>query len=135
MHELSVIEGVLQIANTAARDHAAVRVCVVRMKIGSLSGVVEDSLRFAFEVLRVDTESADADLVIETVRARCSCPACGVDFEPDTVVYACPECGALSHKLLAGREIEVSSVELELDEVEVSLEHEPGENSAECGAG
>ncbi len=62
MHELSLMTNLLDAAvATAARRPD----CSLRMRVGPLSGVVLDALRFAFEALAPGTPAEDARLDIE----------------------------------------------------------------------
>ncbi|MGK5545872.1 hydrogenase maturation nickel metallochaperone HypA [Streptomyces sp. URMC 127] len=114
MHELSIATAIVERAEETARLHGGGRVAVVRVTVGELAGVVPDALRFSFEVAREGTLLEAARLVVEEVAARARCAPCGADFAPGTPpLLWCPRCDALSRELLAGRELEVTAVELE----------------------
>ena len=94
-----------------ARQAGASRVHAIRLRIGSLSGVVPDALQFAFEALAADTPAEGAKLIIEDVPARFWCATCSHEFEA-TQMFA-PDCHHPSGKLRAGREMELTSLEVD----------------------
>jgi hydrogenase nickel incorporation protein HypA/HybF len=95
-----------------ARLAGAVRVHEIRLRIGVLSGVVPDALRFAFETLTPGTAADGAALTIEEVPARFWCAACRREFVSADFYAECPDCGVPSGELRAGRELELSSMEV-----------------------
>ena len=48
MHELSIAEDIINVVNQEAAKAGAIKVDVVRLRVGALSGVVPDALRFSF---------------------------------------------------------------------------------------
>ncbi len=112
MHELSIMESALNLALAQARESGASRVHVLRLRIGALSGVVPDALQFAFEVLTPDTLAEGAELVIENVPARFWCETCRREFESADMFAECPSCSRPSSELRAGREMELTSLEI-----------------------
>ena len=113
MHEFSLMEGVFAAVCAKAQSAGAGRVLVVRLRIGALTGVVNEALEFAFEALRDGTVAQDARLKIEAVPAACWCARCDREFEPPQFTYACPACGEVSRELRRGREVEVVDMEVE----------------------
>lgn len=105
----NVLESVLATAN----QQGARRVCVIRLRVGSLSGVLPEALEFAFEALAKSAPLADADLEIEPVAALFRCAPCGQDFAADSLLGECPVCGAISQSLIQGRELQLTSMEIE----------------------
>ncbi|WP_410534909.1 hydrogenase maturation nickel metallochaperone HypA [Streptomyces sp. KL2] len=80
MHELSIAAAVVESAQDTARRPGASSVEAVRLRMGELSGVVADALRFSFEVVTEGTALAGAELVVEDVPARARCTACALEF-------------------------------------------------------
>ncbi len=112
MHELGIAQQLLETTLDAARREGAARVDVVRVRIGALSGVVEEALRFAFESLIDGTPAASARLEIETVPVRCYCATCDTEFAAAPLDYVCPACGAPSGEVRSGRELNLVSIEV-----------------------
>jgi hydrogenase nickel incorporation protein HypA/HybF len=113
MHELSIMQNALNQALREARLAGAVRVHQIRLRIGVLSGVVPDALRFAFETLAPGTAAAGAVLEIEEVPARFWCAPCRREFVAANFYAECPDCGSPSAELRAGRELELCSLEVD----------------------
>ena len=109
MHELSLMSNLLTDAVQAAGG-APIR--ALRVRVGPLSGVVVDALRFAFEALAPGTAAADARLDIEETRPAVHCPRCGTDFFPAVGFYNCPACNAADGELRGGNELELVSIEV-----------------------
>ena len=112
MHELSIMQGALKQALKAAQEAGATRVYELRLRVGVLSGVVPDALRFAFEAITPGTPAEGAVLTIEEVRARFWCAACHREFEAPDLFAECPVCHVPSGELRAGRE-SMGSLEVE----------------------
>ncbi|MGB7749164.1 MAG: hydrogenase maturation nickel metallochaperone HypA [Verrucomicrobiia bacterium] len=113
MHELSIMQSALDQVLEKARQAGASRVHVIRLRIGVLSGVVPDALQFAFEALADGTPAQGAQLLIEDVPARFWCAACNHEFEATRMFAECPDCHRSSTELRAGREMELTSLEVD----------------------
>ena len=113
MHEVSIMAEALRMAEDAARSAGASRILKLRLRVGSLSGVAPDALRFAFDVVSRGTLADGASLEIETVPAACWCATCRTEFECADFFNECPRCHDLSGELRRGRELEIAAVDLE----------------------
>ncbi|HOU22355.1 MAG: hydrogenase maturation nickel metallochaperone HypA [Kiritimatiellae bacterium] len=109
MHELSLMTNLLDAAVNAA-DGAPI--CALRVRVGPLSGVVVEALRFAFEALTPGTPAANARLDIEETLPAFHCPHCNMDFSPPALHYECPACGAVDGELRGGDELELIAIEV-----------------------
>ena len=81
MHELSIATNIVEIASQHVREAGGGRVAAVTLRIGRLSCVHEDALRYSFELVREGTPLAGADLRIVAVPVRVWCPRCAAEFE------------------------------------------------------
>ena len=113
MHEVSIMTEALRMAMDATTSAGASRVLKLRLRIGSLSGVVPESLRFAFDVVCHDTLAQGATLEIEVIQAACWCANCQAEFECADFFNECPVCQEVSGELRRGRELDIASVEME----------------------
>jgi hydrogenase nickel incorporation protein HypA/HybF len=112
MHELSIALSMIeQIEEQAARHSGTVR--SVQVKIGALSGVDCDALSFAWEIAREGTDFAGAKLEIERVPLLVRCSQCGATHSPDAFEILCPTCVTPDQDILAGRELELTSLEID----------------------
>ena len=113
MHEIGIMESALDAVAAQARDHGAVLVHRIVLRVGALSGVEKDALRLAFDAVARGTPAAGAELLIETVPARGRCPECDLEFDVESdFVFTCPKCGRVSGELVQGRELELASIEM-----------------------
>jgi hydrogenase nickel incorporation protein HypA/HybF len=113
MHELSIASRVVELVVEQVCSAGGGRVAAVTLKIGALSCVHEDALRFSFNLVREETPLADAELRVVTVPVVIWCAACGREVTlPGIQKFACPECGTPSGDIRAGRELDLESVEL-----------------------
>jgi hydrogenase nickel incorporation protein HypA/HybF len=113
MHEVGIMESALDAVLQHARSRGANRVHRIVLRIGSLSGVDPEALRFAFEVVARDTAAAGAALEIRDVPALAHCSSCSTTFGVSSgFIFSCPNCGRLSGDVRQGRELELSRIEL-----------------------
>lgn len=115
MHELSIAYHLVETATEAARGVGATRVVTVNVRLGALSGVVEDALRFGFDVATAGTMVEGAQLAVEDVPARVACADCGADgVLADVRWMRCPACGSARVLLTSGRELELVNLEVDV---------------------
>ena len=112
MHEVSLMQSVLEIAEEQARRQGSTRIHTITLRIGRLAGVAAEALGLAFEVVTAGTPAEGAALEVETVEIVCRCPACQEDFTPADFIFRCPACGRLTGDVRQGREMELASLEV-----------------------
>ena len=116
MHELSVAHSLVEIASEAARDAGATRVREVRLAIGALSCVAPEALEFCFELASRDTSLAGARLRYRRLPVVIHCPTCREDKEIEGIQsFRCPVCATPSADLRQGRELEIETLEIDVD--------------------
>ncbi len=115
MHELGIMTGVIESATTAARDAGALKLLGVKLSIGEMTEAIPDALRFAFEALiEGDAFLEDAKLEVNMIRPKSRCLECGEEFEHDRFHMFCPVCDSFATELIAGRELQIDSIEVDL---------------------
>ena len=83
------------------------------IRIGALSGVEPEALRFAFDVVTRDTIADRASLEVDSVPALAYCAYCASEFEAEGgAILACPRCGNYSGDIRRGRELELAQIEM-----------------------
>jgi hydrogenase nickel incorporation protein HypA/HybF len=112
VHEAGLAQTALEIAAERTRERGATRVHRLVLRVGDLSGVVPEALRFVLEALSAGTPCEGAVFEIEVVPVECHCPACDRPFRPTDVVYACPDCGATSSDVRQGHELVLHAMEV-----------------------
>lgn len=113
MHEMGIAEQLVKIAMDAIPDEIEnPRVETLNLRIGKLAAVVEHSLSFCIEIITKDTPLENVNLAIEEVPVTLRCLSCNKEWEADTPMFKCQDCGDGEVKMISGREIEISSMEL-----------------------
>lgn len=113
MHELSVTQNVLNLVIERAKRAGAQRIIAVNLVVGELTGFIDDSIQFYFDMLSLETIAAGAKLAIRRVPARLRCRACGEEFTLKDSKWLCPKCSAVGGDILQGREFMIESIEVE----------------------
>ncbi len=114
MHELSIAVSIVEAVTESASAYPGARVKKVRLRVGALASVVDDSLQFCWELATEGSPLAGSSLVINRLPVIVHCDACGVDAEIEGVQsFRCPHCGEPAADLRQGRELEIESIELE----------------------
>ncbi|MCX6537861.1 MAG: hydrogenase maturation nickel metallochaperone HypA [Acidobacteria bacterium] len=113
MHEVGIMQSVLEIAEAQARTSGALRIREVKMRVGRMTGVVSEALDHAFAVLREGTMAAGARLDVEFVPGAFWCMTCAAEFESDDLIGGCPTCHEPSFDMRRGRELDVVSLEVD----------------------
>ncbi len=108
MHEMAITQSVVDMISERMGDAPVRRVC---LEIGTLSGVVADSVRFCFEVLTLGTTLEGAALEIIQPSGKACCRDCGVEFAMNDLLMLCA-CGSANRELLAGEELRIREVEV-----------------------
>jgi len=118
MHELAVAESILDIAKSEMDKHKLRSISSICVRVGALSDIVPEALRFGFEVLVTGTEMAGTMLEIETVAVKGRCQNCHRDFEVFDYIFECPLCNSREIELAQGDELDIAYMEVEDEEVE-----------------
>jgi hydrogenase nickel incorporation protein HypA/HybF len=113
MHEMSIVAGILNIAEKEARSAGARVINAVEIEVGGLAGVEIPALEFCFEAARRGTLAATAKLVIHEIPGRGHCPECDRDVAVDFFMALCPDCGQALLEILQGKELRVRSLNVD----------------------
>ena len=113
MHELSVVESIVDISLKHAERNGAKRIVKINLVLGELTGIVDQCVTFYWDMLAKDTIAADAEIVFRKVPVVARCTGCGKEFTPEELDLTCPSCGSVKAELVHGREFQVESIEIE----------------------
>lgn len=115
MHEMSLVQGLLEQLKSLAAENNATRIVKVTMEIGPLCGVVLDSFQFGFEILSAQEPMfKDMELVIEVPEVTYTCISCS--HEQVTAGERPDQCGSCGEFLLTtsgGDDLLLKQVEME----------------------
>ena len=116
MHELSIALDLIEAVCDELPALGRPRVRTVHLKLGVLSGVVEEALLFSFGVAADGSPLEGARLEIEKIPVTVFCDTCRRDgIAADPRHLRCPSCGAPTERLVRGRELELVGLEVEDD--------------------
>lgn len=117
MHELSLASSIVDAVTESLAPYPGARVKEVRLRIGALAAVEEESLQFCFGIATENTPIAGAALAVTIVPVGGYCPACAKDVEIASLrSFRCPVCGGPVENTTKGRELEIDSIEIEDEE-------------------
>jgi hydrogenase nickel incorporation protein HypA/HybF len=112
MHELGIAQSVLEAvqAEAAKRSSKPVK---VGLRIGELSAIDPEALRFSFEALTCGTDLQGLQLEIELCPRRHRCLDCGTEFDIKDFIFDCPHCRGIRNECISGEQLQLAYVELE----------------------
>jgi hydrogenase nickel insertion protein HypA/hydrogenase assembly chaperone HypC/HupF len=114
MHESSIAHSILEIIDEQCAEKKCSTVDAITVRLGKATGVMPESLQFAFDALKEPTKARAAVLRIEIVPVGGMCGACKKEFDVHDApyVFACPLCGSGTFEITRGREMEISEMEM-----------------------
>ena len=112
MHELSVAISLVDVACEKASGLGDVRVDVLHLRLGALSGVVRDALLFCFDAAAAGTPIAGARLEIQDVPLTVICPRCDAERELAGFPLVCPVCQTPTPQVVRGKDLELHALEV-----------------------
>jgi hydrogenase nickel incorporation protein HypA/HybF len=113
MHELSIATSLVELACEEAARLGSPRVEALHLRLGPLSGVVDDALLFSFALAAEDTPIAGAQLVIENVPITAYCPTCDAERTIESPQHlCCPLCDSPTPNVIHGSELELFAMEV-----------------------
>lgn len=113
MHEMSIAMNIIEMATAAAETESAHTINTIEVEIGSMSGVMVESLDFCFEAASKDTLAQGARLIIHRITAQGRCPACDLEFEMDSFGVQCDKCGRFRDITCAGDQLRIQSITID----------------------
>lgn len=113
MHELSIAISIVDRVLQESRARGDARVEAVYLRIGPLSGVDVEALRFAFTIACEESQLVGCRLEITEVPISLECPGCRSEKHAISMQQlCCSDCGTPSAEIVHGRELELRAVEL-----------------------
>ncbi len=115
MHELPVVNHILEIVLRHAQSAKATKITAVRLKIGALSELEDEWFIRYFEYVSKGTPAAGAELSIERLPVVFLCGNCQNKFPVDVrkmEKLVCPSCGDGKVTLFSGREFQIKEIEV-----------------------
>lgn len=113
MHEYAVTQSMISMAVEEANKAQASRILEIRLVIGDLSTIIDDSVQMYFDIMSEGTIAEGAKLIFNRVKAEFKCKECGEVFIKPDKGFDCPGCGGLGTPTGKGREFYIESLEIE----------------------
>ena len=126
MHEMSIMQSVLETAFDALEKAGESRITEIALTVGEQTDIQEIPLTFAFEALKPNTPARNAKLVVNMLKTRSHCKECDAEFDHDRFSMLCAICGSADITLLTGRELRIDALEADS---EPFLENDPDDLS------
>ena len=111
MHELTVIENIMNISIQAAKENELSHIEKINLTVGKLQHLNEMIIQNAFLAAKIDTPAAKAELIISRRPVQLMCQDCKHEFLPENNYFYCPECNSSNTKIVRGNELHVESIE------------------------
>ena len=120
MHELSIVSSIVDSVTETLRAYPGAKVKEVRLRVGALASVIEDSLQFCYGSATEGTPLQGSALIVKILPVRMHCDKCAQDVEIASLQsFRCPRCEEPLADMRQGRELEIDSIEI--DEVEETV--------------
>jgi len=116
MHEMGIANSILEAVRNEMRRRPESRATRVGVRLGELTAVDAESLRFCFDALKRDTDLGSLQLEVEICRRRHRCEQCGHEFTVRDYEFECPRCRGFLSTCLGGDELELQYLEVEENE-------------------
>ena len=115
MHELSIAQNIIEIVENYAIKANATIVTDVEVDVGTISGIIPDTLEFVWELAVKNTITEKAKLKINVITAKARCHDCKTEFDLEDVYSVCPSCNSNHIEIYQGKELLVRTIKIESD--------------------
>ena len=113
MHEYAVTKGLINIAVEEAQKVGAEKITVIRLVIGDLSTIIDESVQMYYDIISEGTMAQGAKLEFRRIPAQFRCVACGHKYDKPKKGFECPDCGSDGLPTGVGKEFYIESLEVE----------------------
>jgi hydrogenase nickel incorporation protein HypA/HybF len=113
MHEIGIANAIIEAGQKEAAIRGGSKLVRIGVRIGTLAGVDNNALQFAFTALTQGTELDSIQFEIQSCPRRNCCLECGCEFESDVYSEPCPRCASEQSVLVGGEELDLAYVEVE----------------------
>jgi len=110
MHEMAIVDNMMQVAESEAKTHQLRTVEKVKIIIGELSGVVPEILQTCWQMAAENTILDNAVLELEKKPAIALCRQCEAHFNFKEN-FLCPHCNGGVERIISGKELYIDFIE------------------------
>jgi hydrogenase nickel incorporation protein HypA/HybF len=113
MHELSIAASIVDAVSMEMNRQNLPSVHAIVVRVGALSGVDPEALRFGFAAITAETPLAKTRLEIEHVPVLGKCRTCNYEFSVKDYIFACPACQSGQIEVTHGEELDIAYLEVD----------------------
>jgi hydrogenase nickel incorporation protein HypA/HybF len=117
MHEVGIASSILEAGHRELALRPGSTLVSIGVRVGVLSGVDIEALRFAFECLVADTADENVRFITESCPRTNRCTSCEREFPSPAgspfLDAPCPHCGSTGTQFVSGDELDLAYVEIE----------------------
>lgn len=113
MHEMGIAAQIVEIAVSAIPDDYDGPVKKVNIRVGKMSSVVPESLKFCLDVASEENRLKGAEYILEEVPVVFLCKDCNERTETDGPKFSCDKCESKNIEIVSGKELEITSIEID----------------------
>lgn len=110
MHELSIAQSIVSLAESYASNHNATVIEEIELEIGRLAGVELQTLEFALDSAVKGTLLEKARIIRHYIDGEALCSECEATFPTDNLFAQCPRCGSWWISITKGKELRLKSL-------------------------
>jgi len=114
MHELPVMQSILNVVLSHAKQHNVRQVVAIHLDVGELSDLEDKWMQHYFDYLSKGSLAEKAKLKINRIPVTMKCKGCGKTYTVDLKAnreIACPVCSEKGCEMIAGREYFIRNME------------------------
>lgn len=112
MHELSVVMGIVGIAEKEAENAGAKEIERIELEIGKLAGIDLRALDFVWESAVRGTKLEKAERIIDIIDGKATCSDCEKEFPIENYYDPCPHCNSYLKIIVSGKELRIRALEV-----------------------
>lgn len=113
MHEYAVTKSLIKIVLEEAQKAGAGKVMAVKLVIGDLSTIIDESVQMYYDIMSEDTIAKGSELIFRRVPAEFQCRTCGNKYNKPRQGFDCPLCNSIGAPTGVGKEFYIESIEVE----------------------
>lgn len=110
MHEMGIVDGMLNTIDSLVEEHGLTRVDKIVLQVGDISGVIPMFVQRAYDLMVSGTKYEKTILEIEELKGIVRCNLCQHEFYAVENDHRCPKCGQRNMTPLSGRECFIKEI-------------------------
>lgn len=113
MHEMSLVEAVLESLEEMQKNNNWKRINKVTLNIGKMRQVIPEVMEFAYKTATNGTILEGSQLEIRSLEMKFVCSSCFREWGEDEMSFVCPFCSSTEVRMVQGMELEINTLEVE----------------------